>query len=60
MEKITPVPASVKNHIAPTITWARYAAIFSLLNLGLSLFQLVIGFMKRNPFVLFTLAAFLV
>ena len=46
METKTPLSTSLKNQISITITWAKYAAIISLVNLGLSLLQLIVGFVK--------------
>ena len=60
MENTTPVTTALKNQISITITCARYAAIVSLVNLGLSLIQLIIGFVKGNPFIFFTLLLFLI
>ncbi len=60
MENTTNLTPALKDHIATTVTWARYAAIISLVNLGLSLIQLIMGFMKGNPFIFFTVFAFVI
>jgi hypothetical protein len=60
METTTTLNSSLKNQITTTIVWARYAAIISLINLGLSLLQLIVGFIKGNPFILVTVLFFII
>jgi len=60
MENTTTLTTTIKKNIATTIVWARYAAIISLINLGLSFLQLLVGFIKGNPFMFLTVFFFLV
>lgn len=48
MENNTSITKSIKEKIETSITWARYAAIISFVNLGLSLLQLLIGVISGN------------
>jgi hypothetical protein len=48
MENNTNLTPNIKTHIATTVTWARYAAILSFVNLGLTFLQLIIGAVKGN------------
>jgi hypothetical protein len=48
MENNTNLTPTIKTHVATTVTWARYAAILSFVNLGLTFLQLIIGAVKGN------------
>ena len=60
MENNTNLTPTIKTHIATTVTWARYAAILSFVNLGLTFLQLIIGAVKGNLNVFGSVFSFII
>jgi len=60
MENNTKLTPAIKTHIATTVTWARYAAILSFVNLGLTFLQLIIGAVKGNLNVFGSVFSFII
>ncbi len=60
MENNTNLTPVIKTHIATTVTWARYAAVLSFVNLGLAFLQLIVGAIKGNLNIFGTVLSFII
>jgi hypothetical protein len=48
MEELTVINSNIQRKLTLAVRWAKYAATISFLNLGLGLFQMMIGVLKGS------------
>lgn len=60
MDISTELSNESKSKLQTTVTWARYAALLSIINLGLGLIQIIVGAVKNDPNVLGSVFSFII
>jgi|688.fasta_scaffold1114418_2 hypothetical protein len=60
MDISTELSNESKSKLQTTVTWARYAALLSIINLGLGLVQIIIGAIKNDANVLGSVFSFII
>jgi hypothetical protein len=60
MDISTELSNESKSKLQTTVTWARYAALLSIINLGLGLIQIIVGAIKNDPNVLGSVFSFII
>ncbi len=56
----TELSTETKSKLQTTVTWARYAAILSIINLALALLQIIVGVIKQDTNVLGSIFSFII
>lgn len=60
MDISTELSNESKSKLQTTVSWARYAALLSIINLGLGLIQIIVGAIKNDPNVLGSVFSFII